>query len=283
MARLPMLFYCLSLLGTAEASQNGQKASTMAMLPASEGLESLRSRAKAGDPKAMYELVRQYPAAYDDTQRVHWMWKSADLGYGPAMIRLAREATPAVIEAATRRLGKRVGPGGATVQDRVTEAYEHLIIWAQKGDTESMLILGSSHPTFEMYHLQTLPEAVKWLRAAAKAGRPDASFELAATLFEDGLSLDDRKEGFEMLKGLGRMGHCTALHMVCRAYEVGKPKINLKQNQQALNQWVDLLGRLCGAEETAIYPPYPKDASERPERTNPRPRKPGKPPAVKSS
>ena len=254
----------------------------MAILPAREDLEVLRSRAKAGDPKAMYELVRQYPEAYDDTQRVHWIWKSADLGYGPAMMRLAHEATPAVIEAATRRLGKRVGPGGATVQDRVTEAYEHLLEWARKGDAESKFVLGSCHLTFEYYHLQTLPEAVEWLRAAAKAGHPDASFELAATLYEDGLGLEDRKEGFEMLKGLGRMGHCLALHMVCNAYEVGQPKISLHSDQATMEVWVRLLVRLCGDEEGAIYPPYASEKLKRPKRKDSKRSAAGRTSAVKA-
>jgi TPR repeat protein len=254
----------------------------MAIQPIPENLEDLRFHAKAGDPKAMYELVRQYPAAYDDTQRVHWIWKSADLGYGPAMMRLAHEATPAVIAAATRRLGKRVGPGGATVQDRVTEAYEHLLEWARRGDAESMFVLGSSHRTFEVYHLQTLPKAVEWLRAAARVGHPDASFELAATLYEDGLSHEDQKEGFEMLKGLGRMGHCTALHLVCHAYEVGQPKIALNADPQTLEVWVRLLVRLCGDEEGAIYPPYASEKLKRPKRKDPKRSAEGRPSAVKA-
>ena len=283
MGHLPLLLCWVSLIGAPGASLNGQNVSTMAILPAREDLEVLRSRAKAGDPKAMYDLVRQYPAAYDDTQRVHWMWKSADLGYGPAMMRLAHEATPAVVEAATRRLGNRVGPGGATVRDRITEAYEHLLEWARKGDAESMCILGSSHRTFEGYNLQAVSEAVHWLRNAARAGHPDASFELAATLYEDGLGLEDRKEGFEMLKRLGRMGHCTALHMVCNAYEVGKPKLSLNADPATLEVWVRLLVRLCGDEEGAIYPPYASESLKRPKRKDSKPSRKGRSSAVKAN
>ncbi|MBK8726717.1 MAG: sel1 repeat family protein [Holophagaceae bacterium] len=202
----------------------------------------------------MYDLVRHYPAAYDDTQRVHWIWKSADLGYGPALLSLAAEATPAVIEAATKRLGPRVGPKGASLKDRMTEAYEHLLDWARRGDLESMQILGSSHLRFDRYKLQTIAEAIEWLRKAEAGGHPAAPLELGLTLFEDGPTLKERREGFDRLKRLGQRGDCIALYLVCSAYVYGMPSIEQKRDLRKAKPWVDLHGKFGCDEEADNFP-----------------------------
>lgn len=214
-------------------------------------LVALHHQADSGDVRAMYKLGRASGFVGKEESK-EWLRKSAEQGYGPALFRLAKDGAPAVAMVAGQSLVPKA-PQGRTQKDRMKEAHEHLLAWAKGGDAESMYVLGSESGTFEELGLSNSQDGIFWLRRAVQAGYPEAPLELALALYEEGASLSERQEGFELVKKQALSGNCIAIQQICQAYVNGEPKIGLAKDRIKAKEWVDLLARNCGDDAAAAY------------------------------
>ncbi|MBI1854807.1 MAG: hypothetical protein HYR93_02890, partial [Chloroflexi bacterium] len=136
----------------------------------SQELAQVRHQAESGDPRAMFQVLKKSPTLSKEEYR-RWLSKSAELGYGPALFRLAKEEAPAIAPSGTRPM---LAPGVLSHKDRIKQAHERLLSWAQEGDVESMYMLGSEMQTFKKMKIAKFQDGIYWLRRASEAGHPDA-------------------------------------------------------------------------------------------------------------
>lgn len=220
-----------------------------------QDLAQVRRQAESGDPRAMFQILKKSRLSNDEYRK--WLTKSAELGYGPALFRLAKEEPPTIVPMGAE---PKLVPGIMSYKGRIKQAHERLLSWAQEGDVESMYVLGAQFRTFSHFKISKDVDGIYWLRRAAQAGHPDATLNLALALFEVGDSISEKIEGFELIKKQALLGNCISLHLLCDAYIHGEPKIGLSPDQAKAQEWVDLLAKHCGEAETAIYPIHPHPA-----------------------
>jgi TPR repeat protein len=248
LTRTLLLFMALTAL-----SGYAQTLSQEFPITSPQELTQIRRQAESGDPRAMFQILKKSRLSNEEYRK--WLTKSAELGYGPALFSLAKEEMPAM---APMGIKPKLVPGILSYKDRIKQAHERLLSWAQEGDVESMYMLGSKIRTFKKFKIAKIQDGIYWLRRASEAGHPEAPLELALTLFHDGESISAKREGFELIKKQALLGNCVSLHMLCNAYIYGEPKIGLTRDLTKAQDWIDLLAKYCGVDETDIYPISPR-------------------------
>lgn len=242
-----MVVFLTLVFGYAQAQSKGLPTTSP------QELAQVRHQAESGDPWAMFQFLKKSQNLSNEEYR-RWLSKSAELGYGPSLFRLAKDEAPAIAPTGTKLM---LAPGILNHKDRIKQAHEHLLSWAKEGDVESMYVLGAEYRTFSNLDISKNNDGIYWLRRAAQAGHPDAPLNLALALFEAGDSISERTEGFELIKKQALSGNCISLHLICRAYIHGESKIGLSRDKAKAQEWIDLLAKYCGEDETAIYPIHP--------------------------
>ncbi|MBI1753187.1 MAG: sel1 repeat family protein [Acidobacteria bacterium] len=207
--------------------QEGQGASK------EEAARRFKVSAEHGDPIAMYQFAK---LGQSEEVRLEWLKRSAAKDYGPAMLELSIKINP-------RRLDKNLTPAEKSqkrkeYQYATAQAYKALVVWAGKGDAESMYRIGTASGVFAKEGISTEHECLPWIRKAVELGHDEAPIELALKLIRIG-DTSEKTEGFGWLKRSTEIGfrRYQAAAELTRYYTYGFPEIELKRNPKEPWKW----------------------------------------------
>jgi TPR repeat protein len=194
----------------------------------------LEESAKRGSPVAMYQFAKY---GQPESVKMEWFKKAAAKGYGPAVLELSAKAEPDMLDknlSSTEKSQKY-----KEYQYAMSQAFQALVLWSEKGDLESMFRIGAASGVFEKEGIATEQECLPWLRKAADLGHEVAPFELALKLIRMGTP-SEKTEGFEWLKRSTKKGNCRyqAAAKLVHYYTYGFPEIELKRNAKEAWKWV---------------------------------------------
>jgi TPR repeat protein len=122
----------------------------------------------------------------------------------------------------------------------VVRAYNALVVDAEKGDLESMYLLGVQVGRFAHENLSTLQQGLSWLRKAAKQNYENASINLGLMLL-DQPSKAEKLEGLEFIKQAAEFGTVLqrehAIVQLVNYYQYGIPEIDLSPDVKTAKAW----------------------------------------------
>lgn len=206
--------------------------------------QKLEKSAKGGDPVAMYRFAKR---GQPETMKMEWLNKAATKGYGPAVLDLSAKIEPNPLD--KKLTSAEIGQKYKEYQYAMADAYKALVVWAEKGDLESMFRIGTASGVFAKEGIATEHECLPWLRKAADLGHDVAPFEMALKLIRIGTPTE-KAEGFEWLKKSTKNGACRyqAAVELARYYSYGFPEIGLKRNANKAWKWIKKGAELQGAD-----------------------------------
>ncbi len=241
-------------------------------------LVQLKKAAESGDPKAMYQLGIN---ADDPKEAALWTHKSAEAGYGLAMV------TVADLQFRTRSRDRQLPQeerksAAASYRLAVEKAFPKVLEWANRGDLESMCSIGTGGYTH--YDLTSPEEEMKWLRRAAEGGHPIATLRLGEILLLD-TSDTLKAEGFRWIRKSADGGDFHAMLEMARKYTHGFPSIGLVPDPDKAMVWINKAIAISGEPEGEFIPthglvdPY-EAARQRGEKPRPKIEKPKAAPPI---
>ena len=194
--------------------------------------DQLKVEAKNGNPQAMY----QYGKLKMGAERDEWISKSAESGYGPALLEVANK--PRVHTQSQSKTDKQ--KNYKEFSDKLRTAHQALLNEARSGDLESTFMLGSADELFGLHGITQKGECIPWLRKAADLGHPKAPFELAAYLQKRNTSAE-QAESIEWYKRSVEVGETRsrviATVALVKAYSYGISFIGLRSDAGEALRW----------------------------------------------
>jgi len=165
-------------------------------------------QARAGDAKAIGILGNVYmnTSPVQDTSR------------GLALLRQASDMGDNV---ATRSLALNFLWSALNKPENKTEEVRLLRIAAERGDAESMRILGYNYGAGWGVDADNV-EAARWYRKSAEKGNALAMLELGKRCFAEGCPAVDVAEGLLWLRAAADAGNAEAMYRLAEIYESGK-------------------------------------------------------------
>lgn len=206
----------------------------------------IEEQAKNNNPKAIFLLGQLKPEQRKDLYR-----KSAELGYAPAMLELARMEEPNQLDRTKAKEEKRALNAG--YRNRLNQVFQSLSNHARAGDVDSMYSLGTADGYFAQWGVAKRRECLNWLKKAAELGHPNAPFQYAYELL-DSLKFEttpsEKEEGIIWLKKAAVIGDKTyrvsAYTMLAKFYSYGVKEIAMKRDPIAAMDWIKQGAQLEG-------------------------------------
>lgn len=272
---------CIFILSTGMVlfGQTSSRApNTAQAIKEKEALVHLKRAAESGDSKAMYQLGIK---ADDPKEAALWTHKSAEAGYGLALVAVADLQFRPISRNRQLPMEERK-KAAAAYRLGVEKAFPVVQEWASRGDLESMCSIGIGG--YAQYGLTSREEERKWLRRAAEGGHPIAILRLGEILLSD--SSDTLKtEGFQWLRKAADGGNIHAILEMARMYTHGLPAIGLAPDPDEAMAWINKAIAISGEPEGDFLPahglvdPY-EAARQRGENPRPGKEKPKAPPPI---